>query len=63
MGGIAAPIFAADGSVIAALCVSSPRYRIDAAWNRKVPTVVMEAAKEISGFPYSTGHLRTLAAA
>lgn len=63
VGGIAAPIFAADGSVIAALCVSSPRYRIDAAWNRKVPKVVMEAAKEISGFPYSTGHLRTLAAA
>jgi IclR family KDG regulon transcriptional repressor len=48
VGGIAAPIFAGDGSVIAALCVSSPRYRIDAAWNRKVPKVVMQAAREIS---------------
>lgn len=48
VGGVAAPIFAADGNVIAALCVSSPRYRIDAAWNRKVPKVVMQAAREIS---------------
>ncbi len=63
VGGIAAPIFAADGNVIAALCVSSPRYRIDAAWNRKVPKAVMAAAREISGLPYSTGHLRTQVAA
>ena len=42
-------IFAADGNVIAALCVSSPRYRIDAAWNRRVPKAVIAAAKEISG--------------
>jgi IclR family transcriptional regulator, KDG regulon repressor len=48
VGGIAAPVFAGDGSVIAALCVSSPRYRIDAAWNRKVPKVVIQAAREIS---------------
>jgi DNA-binding IclR family transcriptional regulator len=49
VGGVAAPIFAADGSVIAALCVSSPRYRIDAAWNKRVPRAVMAAAKEING--------------
>ena len=49
IGGVAAPIFAADGSVIAALCVSSPRYRIDATWNKRVPKAVMAAAKEISG--------------
>ena len=53
VGGIAAPILAADGSVVAALCVSSPRYRIDAAWNRKVPKAVMAAAREISGLPFS----------
>jgi DNA-binding IclR family transcriptional regulator len=49
VGGIAAPIFAADGGIIAALCVSSPRYRIDAAWNRKVTKIVIQAAREISG--------------
>ena len=49
VGGIAAPIFDAGGGVVAALCVSSPRYRIDAAWNRKVPKIVMQAAREISG--------------
>ena len=49
IGGVAAPIFGADGSPIAALCVSSPRYRIDAAWNKRVPRAVMAAAKEISG--------------
>ncbi|MEO8136274.1 MAG: hypothetical protein ABI831_20150 [Betaproteobacteria bacterium] len=37
----------------AALCVSSPCYRIDAAWNRKVPKAVMQAAREISGIPYA----------
>jgi IclR family KDG regulon transcriptional repressor len=63
VGGIAAPIFSADGSVIAALCVSSPRYRIDAAWNRKVPKAVMAAAKEISGLPYAASRPATLAAA
>jgi len=29
--------------------VSSPRYRIDAAWNRKVTKIVIQAAREISG--------------
>lgn len=48
VGGVAAPIFGADGQVVAALCVSSPRYRIDAAWNKRVPPAVMAAAKEIS---------------
>lgn len=62
VGGIAAPIFAADGSVVAALCVSSPLYRIDAAWNRNVPKAVIAAAKEISGFPFSTGHVPRAAA-
>jgi len=36
VGGVAAPIFSADGKVIAALCVSSPRYRIDAAWKKRM---------------------------
>ena len=49
IGGVAAPVFGADCSVIAALCVSSPRYRIDAAWNKRVPAAVMAAAREISG--------------
>ena len=49
IGGVAAPIFGADGSPIAALCVSSPRYRIDAVWNKRVPAAVMAAAREISG--------------
>ena len=52
IGGVAAPIFAVDGSVVAALCVSSPRYRIDAAWNKRVPRAVMAAARQISdGLP------------
>lgn len=48
IGGVAAPVFGADGSPLAALCVSSPRYRIDAAWNKRVPRAVMAAAKTIS---------------
>ena len=48
IGGVAAPIFGTDGRPIAALCVSSPRYRIDATWNKRVPKAVMAAAKEIS---------------
>ena len=48
IGGVAAPIFAVDGSVIAALCVSSPRYRIDASWNKRVPRAVMAAARQVS---------------
>jgi len=49
VGGVAAPIFAPDGVPVAALCVSSPRYRIDAEWNRRVPAAVIAAAREISG--------------
>ena len=49
VGGVAAPIFGADGNVVAALCVSSPRYRIDAAWNKRIPGAVMSAANEITG--------------
>ncbi len=49
IGGVAAPIFGADGSVVAALCVSSPRYRIDAEWSKRVPRAVLAAAGEISG--------------
>ena len=63
VGGVAAPIFAADGSVIAAVCVSSPRYRIDAGWNKRVPKAVMAAAKEISGLALPTKRARTAAAA
>ena len=63
VGGIAAPIFSANGSVVAALCVSSPRYRIDAAWNRTVPKVVMAAATEISGLPFAAVGPGDLAAA
>lgn len=48
VGGVAAPIFDATGTVVAALCVSSPRYRIDAAWIKRVPPAVMAAAREIS---------------
>ena len=62
VGGVAAPIFAADGNVIAALCVSSPRYRIDAAWNRRVPKAVIAAAKEISGQAKPVRRLRAAAA-
>lgn len=51
VGGVAAPIFGADGNVMAALCVSSPRYRIDAAWNKRVPGAVIAAANEISVRP------------
>jgi IclR family acetate operon transcriptional repressor len=54
VGGVAAPIFAPDGMPVAALCVSSPRYRIDAKWNRRVPAAVIAAAREI------TGSVRTL---
>jgi DNA-binding IclR family transcriptional regulator len=54
VGGVAAPIFAADGSVIAALCVSSPLYRIDADWNKRIPQAVMTAARKISGAEQST---------
>lgn len=56
VGGVAAPIFGADGSVVAALCVSSPRYRIDAAWNKRVPQAVMAAAKEISAHAQPVRH-------
>jgi DNA-binding IclR family transcriptional regulator len=59
IGGVAAPIFGADGNVIAALCVSSPRYRIDAAWSKRVPRAVVAAAKEISGQP--AGRMRRAA--
>lgn len=51
VGGVAAPILAANGDPIAALCVSSPRYRINAAWNKRVPAAVMAAAREISEDP------------
>jgi IclR family acetate operon transcriptional repressor len=63
VGGVAAPIFAPDGNVGAAVCVSSPRYRIDAAWNRRVPRAVMAAASEISGGVQPAGANRTLAPA
>ena len=63
VGGVAAPIFAAGGNIVAALCVSSPRYRIDAAWNRRVPKAVMAAAREISGLPRATRRPRSLATA
>ena len=56
VGGVAAPIFGADGRVVAALCVSSPRYRIDAAWNKRVPRAVMAAAKEISAHAQPVRH-------
>ena len=49
VGGVAAPIFSADGKAIAALCVSSPRYRIDAAWKKRMSKAVIAAANEISG--------------
>jgi DNA-binding IclR family transcriptional regulator len=49
VGGVAAPIRGADGAVIAALCVSSPRYRIDTQWNKVVPQAVMAAANAIGG--------------
>ena len=58
VGGVAAPIFDADGSVVAALCVSSPRYRIDAAWNKRVPSAVMTAAEKISGAAQSSHYPR-----
>lgn len=58
VGGVAAPIFGADGSVVAALCVSSPRYRIDAAWNRRVPRAVMAAAREISAHAQPVRHFQ-----
>jgi DNA-binding IclR family transcriptional regulator len=60
VGGIAAPIFTPDGSGVAALCVSSPRYRIDAAWTRKVSRAVMAAAREISGSGQRAGRARQL---
>lgn len=55
VGGIAAPILGVVGNGVAALCVSSPRYRIDAAWTRKVSKVVMAAACEISGAANGVG--------
>jgi DNA-binding IclR family transcriptional regulator len=63
IGGVAAPIFAADANVIAALCVSSPRYRIDAAWKRRMSKAVMAAAKEISGYVQPAHRQRSKAAA
>ena len=53
VGGIGAPIFG-PGGMIAALCVSSPRYRIDGAWKRKVPRIVMQAARDISALKEPT---------
>jgi DNA-binding IclR family transcriptional regulator len=61
VGGVAAPIFGPDGGVIAALCVSSPRYRIDAAWSKRVPRAVVAAAKEISGHAAPAARLRKAA--
>ena len=63
VGGIAAPVFDGEGRVMAALCVSSPTYRIDAAWTRKVSKAVMAAAHEMSGFPFASKAVHTLAAA
>jgi len=63
VGGVAAPIFAADGAVVAALCVSSPRYRIDADWIKRVPAAVMAAAREISGTAQPARRPRRAAAA
>ena len=63
VGGVAAPIFAAGGDVIAAVCVSSPRYRIDVAWNKRVPRAVMAAASEISLHAQPARRARSTAAA
>ncbi len=60
VGGVAAPILGADGSVVAALCVSSPRYRIDAAWNKRVPRAVLAAAKEISAHAPPARHFQAV---
>jgi IclR family acetate operon transcriptional repressor len=48
VGGVAAPIFAPDGMPVAALCVSSPRYRIDAKWNRRVPAAASASGQRES---------------
>ena len=61
IGGVAAPIFGTDGQPVAALCVSSPRYRINAAWNKRVPKAVMAAAKEISAQGQTSARLRSAA--
>jgi DNA-binding IclR family transcriptional regulator len=63
IGGVAAPIFGAGGAVIAALCVSSPSYRIDAAWKKRMPKAVVAAAKEITQLAQSAGQLEIKAAA
>ena len=60
VGGVAAPIFGAEGNVVAALCVSSPRYRIDAAWNKRVPPAVIAAAKEISAQAQPVRHFQAV---
>jgi DNA-binding IclR family transcriptional regulator len=63
VGGIAAPIVTPDGGGVAALCVSSPRYRIDAAWTRKVSRAVIAAAREIGASPARAARGRQLRAA
>lgn len=63
VGGIAAPIFDGEGKVVAALCVSSPTYRIDTSWTRRVSKAVISAAQEISGFPFAGGLGAALSAA
>ena len=61
VGGVAAPIFDADGNVVASLCVSSPRYRINAAWNKRVPRAVMAAANKIGGLAQVARRTRSAA--
>lgn len=63
IGGVAAPVFGPGGAVIAALCVSSPRYRIDAAWNKRMPKAVVTAANEITRLAQSADQLEIKVAA
>ncbi|MBM3571502.1 MAG: IclR family transcriptional regulator, partial [Alphaproteobacteria bacterium] len=48
VGGVAAPIFGADGVAFAALCVAAPRFRMNRDWLRRVPPAVTVAAKHIT---------------
>jgi DNA-binding IclR family transcriptional regulator len=48
VGGIAVAIFGPDGSAVAGLCVSAPRYRMTRAWLRRVTAALSETAATIS---------------
>ena len=48
VAGAAAPIFNAEGAVIAALCIAAPRYRTNREWMRSTGAVLVNGAAAIT---------------